>query len=103
MSGTVISLFAMLSGFIVAYIIYALSIGGQFSNGRLILVGIGVQAMVTATISFLMLNASQYDIPAAMRWLSGSLNGIQLSQISALGIVILVFDSLLLSLHRPLK
>ena len=50
-----------------------------------------------------MLKASQYDIPSAMRWLSGSLNGIRLSQIPSLAIVTLLFGLMILILSRQLK
>jgi len=102
-SGSLISLISVLSGLLVAALIYTLSKGGSFSGGRLILVGIGVQAMLNAIISFLLLRASQYDVPAAMRWLSGSLNGIRLSQIQPLLIVVLIFGTLLLLLGKVLK
>ena len=31
--------------------------------------------MLKAVISYLLLKATQHDVPGAMRWLSGSLNG----------------------------
>lgn len=102
-SGTTVALASVLSGLIVALIIYGLSKGGQFSGGRLILIGIGVQAMLNSIISFLLLRASQYDIPAAMRWLSGSLNGMRLSNVSLLLPIVLVFGLLLSLLSNQLK
>ena len=102
-SGSTVALASVLSGLIVALIIYGLSKGGQFSGGRLILIGIGVQAMLNSVISFLLLRASQYDIPAAMRWLSGSLNGMRLSNVSLLLPIVLVFGSLLSLLSNQLK
>ncbi|WP_069998699.1 FecCD family ABC transporter permease [Cellulosilyticum sp. I15G10I2] len=102
-SGSVVSITAVLSGLIVAALIYLLSRGGSFSGGRLILIGIGIQAMLNATISFLMLRASQYDVPAALRWLSGSLNGIRMSQIPSLACIVILFGILILLLGRYLK
>ena len=102
-SGHIVSLAAVLCGLLVASLIYVLSRGGRFSGGRLILIGIGVQAMLNAVISFLLLKASQYDVPGALRWLSGSLGGIRMSQIPSLLTVVVLFGSLLLILGRSLR
>lgn len=102
-SGNMVSLISVISGLFVAGLIYILSKGGSFSGGRLILIGIGIQAMLNAMISFLLLRANQYDVPGAIRWLNGSLNGIQMKNIPGLFIVVIVFASLLLVLGRQLK
>jgi iron complex transport system permease protein len=54
-------------------------------------------------ISFILLKANQYDVPAALRWLSGSLNGMQMKDIPGLFLVILIFGSMLIVLGRHLK
>lgn len=102
-SGTVVSISAVISGIGVAVLIYILSRGGSFSGGRLILIGIGIQAMLNAVISFLLLRASQYDVPAAFRWLSGSLNGMQMKDIPGLFSVVLLFGWILIFFGRQLK
>ena len=102
-SGAVVSISALISGLLVAALIYLLSKGGTFSGGRLILIGIGIQAMLGAVISYLMLRAPQHDVPAAMRWLSGSLNGIRMAQMPMLAAVVMLFGILLLLLGRYLK
>jgi len=96
-SGNIVSITAVVSGLLVAILIYVLSKGGSFSGGRLILIGIGIQAMLNAIISFLLLRASQYDVPGAMRWLSGSLNGMRMKNIPLLFIVVL-FSGIIISL-----
>lgn len=58
--------------------------------------------MLTSAISFLMLRASQYDIPGALRWLSGSLNGIRLSEIPLLLSIVLILGTLVLLFGRHL-
>lgn len=103
LSGNIVSITAVISGLLVALLIYGLSKGGSFSGGRLILIGIGVQAMLNATISFLLLRASQYDVPGAMRWISGSLNGIQMKNIPGLFLAVVVSGSLIIILGRHLK
>jgi len=102
-SGYVVSIAAVLCGLFVATLIYVLSRGSSFSSGRLILIGIGVQAMLNAIISFLLLKASQYDVPSALRWLSGSLSGIRMTQIPSLIIAVTLFGSLILILGRSLR
>lgn len=102
-SGSVVSFAAIISGLLVSTLIYTLSRGGSFSGGRLILIGIGLQAMLNAVISYLLLRANQYDVPAALRWLNGSLNGIQMKSIPALLFAVLLFGGLLILLGRKLK
>ena len=75
MSGSTVSIAAVISGILVSTLIYVLSKGTGFSGSRLILIGIGIQAMINALISYLLVKAAQYDVPNALRWLSGSLNG----------------------------
>lgn len=103
LSGPVVSLAAVISGILVAALIYFLSKGGGFSGDRLILIGIGIQAMLNAAVSYLLLRANQYDVPAALRWLSGSLNGMQMKGIPKLAFVVLVFGAVLMLLGEHLK
>ena len=63
-----------------------------FSGSRLILIGIGIQAMLQAVISFLILKATQYDVAGALRWLSGSLNGMTMKNIPSLFIVVAIWN-----------
>ena len=102
-SGIIVPVVAVISGLLVAMLIYMLSKVGSFSGGKLILVGIGIQAMLNAVISFLLLRASQYDVPAAYRWLSGSLNGMQMTNISKLFVVLVIFGLTIILLGRHLK
>ena len=102
-SGTVVSVSAVIAGLLVAAVIYILSRGTGFSGGRLILIGIGIQAMLNAVVSYLLLRASQYDVPGALRWLNGSLNGIQMSEIYSLLICLVIFGPVILLLGRHLK
>jgi iron complex transport system permease protein len=89
-SGPAVSATAIAMGLLVAALIFALSGGGSFGGGRLILIGVGMGAMLNAFISFLLQKASDYDVPAAMRWMSGSLNGAQMSGVPPLAIALAV-------------
>lgn len=103
MSGSSVSIAAVISGLIVATLIYLLSKGSGFSGGRLILIGIGIQAMINALISFLLLKASQYDVTSALRWLSGSLNGMRMKDVPSLFVVVVIFGSFILCLTKHLQ
>ena len=103
MSGGIVSFAAIAGGLIVAAGIYLMTERGHFSGGRLILIGIGVQAVMNAIISYLLLKASQYDIPGAMRWLSGSLNGVKLSEIPPFLSVLILAGSIPMILTRQIK
>jgi len=103
MSGGIVSFAAIAGGLIVAVGIYLMTERGHFSGGRLILIGIGVQAVMNAIISYLLLKASQYDIPGAMRWLSGSLNGVKLSEIPPFLSVLILAGSIPMILTRQIK
>jgi iron complex transport system permease protein len=89
--GLTASLSAAAAGLAVTALIYVLSRSGGFSGGKLILIGIGAQAMLGALISFMLLKAATYDVPAAMRWLSGSLNAIQMKDLPPLVLCVLIF------------
>lgn len=102
-NGSIVSIASVISGLFVAVLIYIFSKGGSFSGGRLILIGIGIQAMLNAMISFLLMSASQYDVPAAMRWLSGSLNGMQMKSVSGLLTVVVIFGVVIILFERHLK
>lgn len=103
LSGPAVSIISVISGLLVSMLIYLLSKDISFSGSRLILIGIGIQAMIQAAISFLLLKASQYDVPGAMRWLSGSLNGMTMKGIPTLFIVVMVFGIISLLFTKYLQ
>ncbi len=102
-SGAVISVASVIAGFAAVAFIYFLSRGKSFSVGRLILIGIGMQAMLDAVISYLLLIGAQQDIPAALRWLSGSLNGSQMHELPPLVVTVLIFAPTVILLGKPLS
>ncbi|OAS16707.1 FecCD family ABC transporter permease [Paenibacillus oryzisoli] len=102
-NSTVVSVASVIAGLATVLIIYLLSRGKIFSIGRLILIGIGIQAMLDSVISYLLLVGAQQDIPAAFRWLTGSLNGVQLYELPPLIITVLIFSPLLVVLGKHLS
>lgn len=102
LSGSAVSFLAVASGILVSALIYFLSQGSGFSNSRLILTGIGMQAFLNAVISWMLLKASEYDVPGALRWLSGSLNGVEMKSIPILAVTVLISGTAILLLNRHL-
>lgn len=103
MSGSGVSIAALISGILVSSLIYLLSKGSGFSNGRLILIGIGMQAMINSLISYLLAKSSQHDVPSALRWLSGSLNGMRIEDVPLLVIAVVMFSIIILGLTKQLQ
>ncbi|RPK18276.1 hypothetical protein EDO6_02643 [Paenibacillus xylanexedens] len=102
-SGAIVSLASVIAGLATVLFIYVLSRGKVFSIGRLILIGIGIQAMLDAVISYLLLVSSEKDIPAAIRWLTGSLNGSQMSELPPLVITVLICSPIIMMLGKHLS
>ncbi len=97
LSRDIVSMMAVASGLGVACIIYFLAISGGYSNGRLILIGIGMQYFLNSMISWMLLKASEYDVASALRWLGGSLNGVQLADMPRLVFIVTVSMRALIS------
>lgn len=66
---------ALIGGVATAMIIYALAWKRGVEGFRLILVGIAINAMLTAAIGWLLISAEINDVSRAQLWLNGSLNG----------------------------
>jgi len=102
-SNAVVSIASVIAGLVTVIFMYVLSRGKSFSIGRLILIGIGIQAILDAVISYLLLISSQQDIPAALRWLNGSLNGSRMEELPPLIITVVVFTPIVLLLGKHLN
>ncbi|MGY4691702.1 FecCD family ABC transporter permease [Salibacterium sp. K-3] len=89
-SDTAASIVSVISGLGTVVLIYILSKGTSFSIGRLIIVGIGIQAMLNALISYLLMEGGQEDLPSALQWINGSLNGAQMDSLLPLLITVLI-------------
>lgn len=101
-SQTVVSIASIVGGLATVLVIYFLAQGRAFSIGRLILIGIGMQAMLDAFISYLLIVSEQQDIPAALRWLNGSLNGVQSEELPPMIITVLIFTVIVLFCGKSL-
>ncbi|MBU7594164.1 FecCD family ABC transporter permease [Metabacillus halosaccharovorans] len=101
-SNTFVSIASIIGGLATVIVIFLLSKGTSFSIGRLILIGIGIQAMLNAVVSYLLLIGQQQDIPTAMRWLSGSLNGAKMDELFPLMLTVLTFAPIIIAFGKRL-
>ncbi|PAD26576.1 iron ABC transporter [Niallia circulans] len=101
-SSTFVSIASIIGGLATVLVIFLLSKGTSFSIGRLILIGIGIQAMLNAVISYLLLIGQHHDVPTAMRWLSGSLNGVKMENLYPLMITVLLLAPIIILLRKRL-
>ncbi|MEE1733139.1 iron ABC transporter permease [Streptomyces sp. BE282] len=82
--------------------VYALSLRGGLNIYRLVLVGIGLSGVCTAYTNYLFSVADQHSIAVAMRWLIGSVNGVDWTGVSTLAIGLVVCALCAARLGRPL-
>lgn len=74
-SGLLVAASAMGGGVITALVVYALSVkAGSTSSYRLVLIGIGVGAVLTALNGLMLVKGNLDDAIAANLWMAGSLN-----------------------------
>ena len=99
---TAVSLLAVAGALATAFAVYLLSNKGGFAGTRLILIGIGVAAMLDAAVTYVLSKAASYDLQAAMRWLTGSLNGASWPDVLPLVVAGAVLVPALLSRGRVL-
>ncbi|MEV4440608.1 iron chelate uptake ABC transporter family permease subunit [Streptomyces sp. NPDC049577] len=66
---------ATAGGILAAVAVYLLAVRRGLSGYRVLLVGVGVNAILTSVLSWLLLKADIVDAGRALLWLNGSLNG----------------------------
>lgn len=93
---------AIAGGLTAALVVYALSAGAGFSGLRLIVIGIGLQAMLTAVNSWIILRAELDVAISASVWQAGSLNGLDWVDIDGPVTIIAVLALGLCLLARPM-
>ena len=103
LSGLSVSLIAVGGGIAVAMLILLLSQMRGFSVNKMILTGIGMQAMLQAVINFVILKTSDYNIADGLRWLSGSLNGVRMKDVPVFAVVVIVMTIIILLLSRDIQ
>jgi iron complex transport system permease protein len=103
MRGPIVSIIAVVGGLGVALMVYGLSSRNGVAGTRLVLVGIAVSAMLESIISYILSQAPAWNLQEAMRWLTGSVNGVQLGQAAPLVLSLVVFGGLLVSRSQDLE
>jgi iron complex transport system permease protein len=101
-SGTAVSVVAIVAGLGVAILVYALSYKSGVVGTRLILIGIGVAAMLDSVTAYVLSRAAMWDLQEATRWLTGSLNGTSWPQVLPVLIALLLLAPVLLGQSRSL-
>lgn len=101
-SGPIVSVMAVVAGLAVALLVYGLAARKGVAGTRLILVGIGIAAMLHSVIAYILSTASAWNLQEAMRWMTGSVNGAQMSDTAPLLLALIVFGGILFSRHRDL-
>ncbi len=93
---------AFAGGLAAAGFVYLLSSGSGFSGLRLVVIGIGVQAVLTAVNSWIVLRADLDVAISASVWQAGSLNGLDWVDVDTPITVVVVLSALLVLLARPM-
>jgi len=102
-SGLMISLGALAGALITAVAIYLLAYRRGVSSYRLVLIGIGISAMLSAVTSYLLTRAEINDAQRATVWLTGSLNGRGWDQVRPVAAAMVVLVPATLALTRSLR
>ncbi|MGW7404676.1 FecCD family ABC transporter permease [Streptomyces sp. NPDC054833] len=94
---------ALIGGLVTGLAIYLLAWKQGVHGYRLVLVGIGVSAVVTAVNGYLLTKADLVDAARAVVWMTGSLNGRDWSQVPPLLALCAVLVPLVLANARGLR
>lgn len=97
------SAFAVVAGLATALLIYVLSFKDGMVGTRLILIGIGISAMLHAVVNYVLTRAAEWDLPAAMRWITGSVNDADWSTLAPLALAVVVLAPILVAQSGNLR
>ncbi|MFC7219414.1 FecCD family ABC transporter permease [Streptomyces polyrhachis] len=98
-----VALGSLAGGLVTGVLIYALAWRRGVHGYRLVLVGIGAAAMLTAVNGYLFTKADIVDAARALVWLTGSLNGRDWAQVWPLLWLCALLMPLILAYARPLR
>ncbi|MFF1378073.1 FecCD family ABC transporter permease [Streptomyces sp. NPDC058308] len=94
---------ALVGGLVTGFAIYLLAWKRGVHGYRLVLVGIGVSAFITAVNGYLLTKADFVDAARSVVWMTGSLNGRDWEQVRPLLVLCAVLVPLVLVYGRPLR
>ncbi|MFI8632199.1 FecCD family ABC transporter permease [Microbacterium sp. NPDC077663] len=103
LSGTTVSVFATVAAIATALTIYLLAFKDGGAGARFILIGIGVAAIFNSVVAYVLSRAAEWDLQAAMRWITGSLNSASWNEVGPLAAAMIVVVPILLWLTRDLE
>ncbi|KGN31707.1 enterobactin ABC transporter permease [Knoellia sinensis KCTC 19936] len=101
-SGMPVTLVAFAGAVAVAVTIHAFAGRGGAATGRMILVGVGLAAVLSSVVHWVLLRADIYRAQDALVWLTGSLGTVTWGEIARLGTVVAVALPLLVVVTRQL-
>lgn len=93
---------SLTGGLAAAAAVYALSLRSGLSGMRLVVIGIAVNAMLTAVNNWIVLRAELEVAIAATGWSAGSLNGLDWGELRVPFLVVAALGLLLAALARPM-
>jgi iron complex transport system permease protein len=102
LSGVPVSLGALLGAVLTALVIYGLSWRGGVTAYRVVLIGIGMAAIMSAIMSWLFTRARLFEVQQALGWLIGSLNASGSDDIMGMAIALALLLPVTVLLARSL-
>lgn len=94
---------ALIGGILTAFAVYALAWRNGMQGFRLIIVGIGISAMLSAFNGWMIKAADLNVAMSAAIWGAGSLNGLSFDQLVPVAIVLIIIMPLTILLARPMR
>lgn len=94
---------ALIGGLLTALLVYALAYSRDVQGFRLIIVGIGVSAMLTALNTWMLLRAKLEVAMAAAIWGAGTLNGLGLDRLGPAMLILAILMPLALLMGRSMR
>ncbi|WP_229708404.1 FecCD family ABC transporter permease [Knoellia flava] len=101
-SGTPVAVVAFAGAVAVAAAIHGFAGRGGAATGRMILVGVGLAAVLSSVVHWVLLRADIYRAQDALVWLTGSLGTVSWDEVARLGVVVAVGLPLLTFATRQL-
>ncbi len=102
-TGIAVSLGALLGAVLTALVIYALSWRGGVTSYRVVLIGIGMAAIMSAVMSYVFTRARLVEVQQALAWLVGSLNATTGNDLAPLALAMVVLLPMTVVLTRALR
>ncbi len=94
---------ALIGGILTAFAVYALAWRNRMQGFRLIIVGIGISAMLSAFNGWMIKVADLNVAMSAAIWGAGSLNGLSFDQLVPVAIVLIIIMPFTILLARPMR